>query len=106
VNAPAIVGTNAPAAEAYDEFATLRAAERARAEAVGVWVAGAGRVVGRWLGTFIRRQRERQRIMDELNALDDRMLSDIGIARNEIAFVASGRERLHTPDNDNGSLAA
>ncbi|HWK46023.1 MAG TPA: DUF1127 domain-containing protein [Stellaceae bacterium] len=48
----------------YDVFITLRNA--------------AGRLVA-W--------RERQRVINELHALDDRSLADIGLSRGDIAYV-------------------
>jgi uncharacterized protein YjiS (DUF1127 family) len=41
---------------------------------------------------------ERQRVLNELYAMDDRSLADIGIHRSEIPFVF---QQLMTHDNDN-----
>jgi uncharacterized protein YjiS (DUF1127 family) len=84
----------------------IRRANRARSEAVGNLLAPAFRAIGRWLKDTFRRGRERQRIMNELYSLDDRSLSDLGITRGDIPFVANGHSRIYNPRNDNDAKAA
>lgn len=45
----------------------------------------------------LRGWRERQRVLDELYALDDRTLADIGLSRGDIPFVAKGQFRSPAP---------
>ena len=40
--------------------------------------------------TAIKNRRQRQRALDELMALDDRSLADIGIHRSQIAAIVEG----------------
>jgi len=88
------------------EMEVVRRAHRARSEAIANWLETAGKAVGRWFRTHFRRSRDRQRIMNELYSLDDRSLSDLGITRGDIPFVASGHSRIHDPYNDNDAKAA
>lgn len=58
-----------------------------------------GRTFGRWLRAAIR-QRQRNRLIAEFHAMDDRMLRDIGIYRGDIRRVVDGfddRELGMTP---------
>jgi len=84
----------------------VRRANRARAEAVANMFGAIFGAFGRWFRETFRHGRERQRIMNELYALDDRSLSDLGITRGDIPFVANGRSRIHNPRNDNDAKAA
>jgi uncharacterized protein YjiS (DUF1127 family) len=81
-------------------------ANRARAEAIANTFGRAFRALSRWLVEPFRRSRERQRVMNELYSLDDRSLSDLGITRGDIPFVANGQSRIFNPRNDNGAKAA
>ena len=99
-------GANALASFEISEAEALERANRARAEAIANALAGLFRWLGRRLKAPFRHGSERQRIINELNSLDDRMLSDIGITRGDIPFVASGGSRLGHPRNDSGAKAA
>ena len=44
----------------------------------------------RQLGASINEWRERERALNELSALDDRTLADIGLRRTDIPFVVKG----------------
>ncbi len=39
----------------------------------------------------VRRWQERDRVMNELQSMDDRQLADIGLSRGDIESVASGK---------------
>ena len=45
----------------------------------------------------LRGWRERQRVLNELYALDDRALADIGLSRGDIPFVVKGRFQSPAP---------
>jgi uncharacterized protein YjiS (DUF1127 family) len=101
------IHTTAGADELFiTEMDVIRRAHRARSEAIANWLETAGKAVGRWFRASFRRGRERQRIMNELYSLDDRSLSDIGITRGDIPFVASGHSPAHGSYNDNDAKAA
>jgi uncharacterized protein YjiS (DUF1127 family) len=44
----------------------------------------------RQLGASISEWRERERALNELSALDDRTLADIGLRRTDIPFIVKG----------------
>jgi len=44
------------------------------------------------------RWRQREAIRQELMGMDDHLLADIGVRRDEIPFLFSERLRLHTPN--------
>jgi uncharacterized protein YjiS (DUF1127 family) len=88
------------------EMELIRKAHRARSEAIADWLGKAGKTIGRWFRAYFQRGRERQRIMNELYSLDDRSLSDLGITRGDIPFVANGHSRVQNPRNDNDAKAA
>jgi uncharacterized protein YjiS (DUF1127 family) len=67
-------------------WAIERKARRERAIAVGNWISGGfARLVN-----AIRAAHRRRLAIDELSALDNRMLADIGISRSEIRAVVTG----------------
>lgn len=71
-----------------DQHFELNRAERLRAEAVGRMLGSLFTSIGGALGRF-RETLARARRANELAALDDHMLSDIGMQRSDIpAFVA------------------
>jgi uncharacterized protein YjiS (DUF1127 family) len=100
------LGTDSPTNRELSEMDVMRTAERARSEAIGNWLEDAGRWIGRQVKNLFRRGHDRQRILNELNSLDDRTLSDLGITRGDIPFVANGTSRLGNPRNDSGAAAA
>ena len=59
---------------------------------VPLWIAWLAALPG-LLWQRLRREREMWRNMAELQTLDDRTLSDIGLSRCEIEFIAGGRHR-------------
>jgi uncharacterized protein YjiS (DUF1127 family) len=99
-------GANELSTNELTEMEMIRRAHRARSEAIANWLETASEAVGRWFRAYFRRGRERQRIMNELYSLDDRSLSDLGITRGDIPFVANGHSRIHNPRNDNDAKAA
>ena len=105
-NMHAIQGSGGLDSHQISESELLGAAQRARAEAIGKWFEGASRAVGRWFTARFRGAHQRRRVIKELNALDERMLSDIGITRGDIPFVANGQSRVRNPRNDDGAAAA
>jgi len=105
-NMHAIQGSNGLDSYEISEMEVLGAAQRARAEAIGNWFESVSRTAGRWFTARFRRARQRQRVINELNALDGRMLSDIGITRGDIPFVANGQSRLRNPRNGDDAAAA
>ena len=48
--------------------------------------------------TAVVRWRQREAIRQELMGMDDHLLADIGVRRDEIPFLFSKRLRLHTPN--------
>ena len=52
------------------------------------------------LWTAMRRAQENRRAVAELSALDDRLLRDIGLSRDEIKAAASGSLRPRAPAPD------
>lgn len=94
-----------------------RLAAKARAEAILGALRVAGRFAGRLIGRLAAWKRYRAALA-ELEALDPRMLSDIGINRSEIPRVAAGLWVPETniptqmpaqdtaPGNDNARQAA
>ena len=105
-NMHAIQGANGLDSSEITEMEVLRAAQRARADAIGGWLESVSRVVGRWFKARFQRAHGSQRVINELNAMDERMLSDIGITRGDIPFVAAGQSRLRNPRNGDGAAAA
>ena len=101
-----VLGTHGLASHEMSEMDVMQAAHRARSEAIGHWLEGASGWLKRWIKGLFQRGHDRQRIMNELNSLDDRVLSDLGITRGDIPFVANGSSRLGTSRNDNGAAAA
>ncbi|HEX6959536.1 MAG TPA: DUF1127 domain-containing protein [Ferrovibrio sp.] len=79
-------------------------ARRLRAEAFAA-VIFAGWTLLKGVGARIKAYLEQQRALDELNALDDQMLRDIGLSRSQIpAAVAGLIERpVLTPVNENAA---
>jgi uncharacterized protein YjiS (DUF1127 family) len=93
-----------------------RLATKARSEAIQAALRAAGRALGRLAGR-IAAWRRHQIAVAELQALDARMLGDIGISRDDIPRVAAGlwmpetRETrtmstLAMPGNENARQAA
>lgn len=105
-NIPAIRGANGVDSYEISEMEVLQGAQRARAEAIGNWLESISRAVDRWFTARFRRAHQRQRVIKELNALDERMLSDIGITRGDIPFVANGQSRVRKPGDGNDAAAA
>ena len=105
-NMHAIQGSGGLDSHQISESELLGAAQRARAEAIGNWFEGVCRAVGRWFNARFGRAHQRRRVIKELNALDARMLSDIGITRGDIPFVANGQSRLRNPRDDDSAAAA
>lgn len=66
-----------------------RMAAQARAEAIANGLCAAGRAIGRVFARLAAWRRYRT-ALSELQALDPRMLDDIGISRAEIPRVAAG----------------
>lgn len=97
---------NEPSINGLSEMEIISRAHRARSEAIANWLETAGKAFGRWIKTHFRHGRERQRIMNELYSLDDRSLSDLGITRGDIPFIARGHSRIHKSRNDNDAKAA
>ncbi len=69
-----------------DLWAIERKARRERAVAVAGWISGG---VAKLINA-IRAAHRRRVAIDELSALDNRMLADIGISRSEIRAVVTG----------------
>lgn len=105
-NMHAIQGANGLDGHEITEMEVLRAAQRARADAIGGWLEAVSHTVGRWLKARFYRAHANQRVINELNAMDERMLSDIGITRGDIPFVAAGQSRLRNPREGDGVAAA
>lgn len=61
----------------------------------------AGGLLGRYILKPFADWRARQRAIDELMALDDHMLKDIGIARCEIPRIAAGNAAPRRAANEN-----
>jgi uncharacterized protein YjiS (DUF1127 family) len=81
--------TNFASVDEIDQVAITKAARRMQAEQF----AGVLRAIGRGLKALVapyKVWREYQDTYAELSQLDDRMLSDIGIARSDIPRVAAG----------------
>lgn len=78
-------------AAAYHRLAQARQAEIIANGIYAAWQAVA-RVAG---GAFraARSQLERRRAYEELQAMDDRLLADMGLARSDLLLVISGRLR-------------
>ena len=89
-----------------DYFDAITRAHRARSEAVANAISGGFRAIGILVRRTITRISKRQHTVDELNALDDRMLRDIGITRGDIPFVAARASQQDSMGNDNGARAA
>lgn len=90
-NAPgrddAPVGTGfGPSVTSADLWAIERKARRERALAVAGWISGG---VAKLINA-IRAAHRRRVAIDELSALDNRMLADIGISRSEIRAAVVG----------------
>jgi uncharacterized protein YjiS (DUF1127 family) len=84
-NAPVGTGFGSTVTPA-ELWAIERKARRERAIAVGSWISGGfARLVN-----AIRAAHRRRLAIDELSALDNRMLADIGISRSEIRAVVTG----------------
>ena len=90
-----------------DEVAIHRVARELRAKAVAELIGKAGRgikalVIGR-LVEPLRARARRQRQLEELMAMDDHMLRDLGLSRGGIAYAFDhGREA--EPANSNAPL--
>jgi len=105
-NIPAIRGASGVDSYEISETEVLRGAQLARAEAIGNWLEGVSRAVDRWFTARFRHAHQRQRVIKELNALDERMLNDIGITRGDIPFVANGQSRVRNRRNGKDAAAA
>jgi uncharacterized protein YjiS (DUF1127 family) len=69
-------------------------AHRMRAEAIADAIFAVSRVLGRLLSFVfapVATLVERARLRAELNQLDDRLLADIGLTRDDVSRVISGR---------------
>jgi len=99
-----------------DQSEANRLAAQARAEATLAALRGVGRLVG-WIVRKVAAWRRYRAGVAELQALDTRTLSDIGITRADIPAVAAGlwmpRDRQATttttislPGNENARQAA
>jgi len=93
-----------------------RAAAQARGEAIAAKLRQVGRVLGRTFARFAGWRRYRSAVA-ELQGLDIRTLSDIGITRADIPRVAAGlwmpepapapaQSEIATPSNQNARKAA
>lgn len=94
-----------PAAAGFSETQLMSVARQERAVFVGRAVAHLLRSVWAGVKGLFSRINRRRRIYAELMSLDDRMLSDIGLTRGDIPFVAKGVYQRE-PRNDNRSRAA
>lgn len=65
-----------------------------------------GRIVNRYILKPLADWRARQAALDELMALDDHMLADIGISRGEIPGIVAGEVTPHRAVNENRPHAA
>jgi len=90
----------------FDYFEVLKRANQARGDAFGKAVVRAFSAIKRTMRAAVDRIGKRQRTVDELNALDDRMLHDIGITRGDIPFAANQADLRGNPGNDSGARAA
>jgi uncharacterized protein YjiS (DUF1127 family) len=52
------------------------------------WVAGKHRAAGGWIAAAIRLRRERDRSRQQLRELNDHLLKDIGLRREDLGFEA------------------
>jgi uncharacterized protein YjiS (DUF1127 family) len=94
-----------PDAAGFSEMQLMSAARQERAAFVGRGVAHFVRSAWAGVKGLFSRINRKRRIYAELMALDDRMLSDIGLTRGDIPFVAKGIYQRE-PRNDNRSRAA
>jgi uncharacterized protein YjiS (DUF1127 family) len=91
----------------FDTFDFYKQAHALRAQAIGRAFGRLVRVVAGWLKRAIvapvLSRAEQRRQFDELLAMDDHMLRDLGIARGNIVYAFEhGREpELPTPANTN-----
>jgi uncharacterized protein YjiS (DUF1127 family) len=65
-----------------------------------------GRMLDRLVVKPFARWQARQQALDELLALDDHMLADIGITRGEIPGIATGKVRPIRAINENKPTVA
>jgi uncharacterized protein YjiS (DUF1127 family) len=91
----------------FDEAAIHRAARELRAKAVADLFGAAGRgikaLVKRHIVDPVRARARRERQLEELMAMDDHMLRDLGLSRGGIAYAFDhGREA--EPANTNAPL--
>lgn len=95
--------TKEPQVPTIDLFDIMMDARRSRAEVAGRLMQRAFSGLFRRIAAPLIRLRRRQRTIRELLSLDERMLTDIGITRGDIPFVANGDWRN---GNDNQPKAA
>ncbi len=94
----------------FDLHAAVVAGQRARAEAVFDAFAALGRAIGRLVRALIVTPLEswsaRRRVRAELGSLDDYMLRDIGLTRNDIPYVVRTGVDPRGAANENRRRAA
>ena len=99
-------GPNRTDPHRFSELEVLSAAQRERAEYVGDLLDRGFARIGRALRGLFGTLRREQRLYNELSALDDRMLADIGITRGDIPYVVKGAAIGRNAGNDNAAKAA
>ncbi len=83
----------------YDRLSTINKARLQQAEAIADAVVAASRGIAKlaaWLYAPVQRWLAERTVRNELMALDDRTLADIGLTRGDIPQVAAG---LWVPEN-------
>lgn len=97
--------SEAASAASFSELQMMAAARRERALFIGRAIGHLARSLWKGVSGLFGRMRHRRRVYAELMSLDDRMLSDIGLTRGDIPFVAKGVYQ-RSARNDNRSRAA